>query len=507
MRHDCDVADLAASAASDGAGRGHRGDRSGGRRGRRRRPARFGAARSWKPAAAACDRGDWSSAVAIAEAAAALDPEAPEVVDLLARASTGAGTGGRRRLTVMFCDLVGSTEISSALDPEDTRELLHAYYDACSEIVREHDGHIGQFLGDGVLIYFGYPRAHEDDGLRAVLTGLAIADAVSRLRAPTGDAAVELNVRIGIHTGLAVISGADGGSRTRPGEVIGETPNLAARVQTAAPTGSVVVSADTLQLVADRVDARPLGAHSLKGIDRPVELFEVLSVRSDDDGADDAPRTLTVGRAAERATLERAWLDASEQSSYVVITGEPGIGKSHLVRYTRGLVPEGGRSLVLRCSALHTNTPLYPVVQLLRSPRGPAGDGDGDDPLARLARVAGSVGDPSDENLYLLAQICSVPVAGRSHGPRPPGRAGARAHADAPLRLDRRARARGPPAARRRGSPLGRPVDPGPAPALCRGAGHAPDPRARHHAPRAGHGSRGALRGHLAAAARARGMP
>ena len=366
-------------------------------------------------AAAACDRGDWSSAVAIAEAAAALDPEAPEVVDLLARASTGAGTGGRRRHTVMFCDLVGSTEISSALDPEDTRELLHAYYDACSEIVREHDGHIGQFLGDGVLIYFGYPRAHEDDGLRAVLTGLAIADAVSRLRAPTGDAAVELNVRIGIHTGLAVISGADGGSRTRPGEVIGETPNLAARVQTAAPTGSVVVSADTLQLVADRVDARPLGAHSLKGIDRPVELFEVLSVRSDDDGADDASRTLTVGRAAERATLERAWLDASEQSSYVVITGEPGIGKSHLVRYTRGLVPEGGRSLVLRCSALHTNTPLYPVVQLLRSPRGPAGDGAGDDPLARLARVAGSVGDPSDENHYLLAQICSVPwPAGRT---------------------------------------------------------------------------------------------
>lgn len=381
-------------------------------------------------AAAACDRGDWSSAVAIAEAAAAIDPEAPEVIDLLARASTGAGTGGRRRLTVMFCDLVGSTQIASALDPEDTRELLHAYYDACSEIVREHDGHIGQFLGDGVMIYFGYPRAHEDDGLRAVLTGLAIADAVSRLRAPAGDAAVELNVRIGIHTGLAVISGADAGARTRPGEVVGETPNLAARVQTAAPTGSVVVSADTLQLVRDRVDARPLGAHSLKGIDRPVELFEVLSVRADDDGdgADDASRTLTVGRASERATLDRAWLDAAEQSSYVVITGEPGIGKSHLVRYTRGLVAEGGRALVLRCSALHTNTPLYPVVQLLRSPRGApdagAGAGGGDDPLARLARVAGGVGDPSDENLYLLAQICSVPwPAGRTVPDLPPEQA------------------------------------------------------------------------------------
>jgi class 3 adenylate cyclase/tetratricopeptide (TPR) repeat protein/energy-coupling factor transporter ATP-binding protein EcfA2 len=359
--------------------------------------------------AAACERGDWSSAVAIAEAAAALDPQAPAVVDLMARASTGAGTGGRRRLTVMFCDLVGSTEIASALDPEDTRELLHTYYDACADIVRDHDGHVAQFLGDGVLIYFGYPRAHEDDGLRAVLTGLAITDAVSRLRAPIGDAARELNVRIGIHTGLAVISGLGDGTRRRPGEVVGETPNLAARVQTAAPTGSVVVSADTLQLVRERVEVKPLGPHALKGIDRPVELFEVLSVRSDDEGADDAARTLTVGRASERATLERAWLDASEQSSYVVIAGEPGIGKSHLVRYARGLVPEDGRSVVLRCSALHTNTPLYPVVQLLRSPRGAANAGDGHDPLARLTRVAGSVGEPNDENVYLLAQICSVP--------------------------------------------------------------------------------------------------
>jgi len=363
--------------------------------------------------AAACDRGDWSSGVAIAEAAAALDPDDPGVVDLLARASAGAGTGGRRRLTVMFCDLVGSTQIASALDPEDTRELLHAYYDACTEIVRRHDGHIGQFLGDGVLIYFGYPRAHEDDGLRAVLTGLAISDAVSRLR-PPADAGLKLDVRIGIHTGLTVISGLDGSGRARPGEVVGEAPNLAARVQTAAPAGSVVMSADTLRLVRDRVEVRSLGAQALKGIDRPVELFEVLRVRADGDGAEDASGTLTVGRAAERAALDRAWEDAAQRSSYVVVNGEPGIGKSHLVRYARGLAPQGGRSVVLRCSALHTNTPLYPVVQLLRSPAPPSVAGAGDDPLARLARVTEAVGDASDESLYLLAQICSVPwPAGR----------------------------------------------------------------------------------------------
>jgi class 3 adenylate cyclase/tetratricopeptide (TPR) repeat protein len=359
--------------------------------------------------AAACDRGDWSSAVAIAEAAAALDPEDPAVAGLLARAQRGAGTGGRRRLTVMFCDLVGSTHIASALDPEDTRELLHAYYDACAEIVREHDGHIGQLLGDGVLIYFGYPRAHEDDGLRAVLTGLAITDAVGRMRAPSADAGFALNVRIGIHTGLAVTSGLERGAWTRPGEIVGETPNLAARVQTAAPTGSVVISADTLRLVRGRVDVKALGAHALKGIDRPIELFEVLSVRHGDDvRADELSSAVTVGRDDERATLERAWLDASQRSSYVVVRGEPGIGKSHLVRYTRRLVPEGGRSVVLRCSALHTNTPLYPVVQLLRSPAAVPEDRDGD-PLARFARVAEGIGETSEENLYLLARICAVP--------------------------------------------------------------------------------------------------
>ena len=209
---------------------------------------------------------------------------------------------------------------------------------------------------------------------------------------------------------MAVTSGLEDGAWTRPGEIVGETPNLAARVQTAAPTGSVVISADTLRLVRDRVDVKALGPHALKGIDRPIELFEVLSVRhGHDDRADDSPSTVTVGRENERAMLERAWLDASERSSYVVIRGEPGIGKSHLVRHTRRLVPEGGRSVVLRCSALHTNTPLYPVVQLLRSPATVLDDGDGDDPLARFARVADDIGETSEESLYLLARICAVP--------------------------------------------------------------------------------------------------
>jgi class 3 adenylate cyclase/tetratricopeptide (TPR) repeat protein len=362
-------------------------------------------------AAAACDRGDWTAALAITEAAAALDPTDPAVVTARARADAGAATAAsrsRRRLTVMFCDLAGSTELASILDPEDTRELLHAYYETCTEIVRRHDGHIGHLVGDGVLIYFGYPRAHEDDGLRAVLTGLAIADAVSQLRSPTSGTTWDLKVRIGIHTGLAVISDLGSGSWTRTGEVVGETPNLAARIQTAAPLGTVVISLDTLNLVRDRVEVEALGASSLKGINRAVQLFRVLSVRPTDDAASESPEAVAVGREAERAALEHAWQEASTSGRYVVITGEPGIGKSHLVRHARALVPEGGRSLVLRCSALHSNTPLHAVAQLLLSPPPTSEAAETDDPLDRLTRVVDAFGLRSEENLYLLALVSSV---------------------------------------------------------------------------------------------------
>ncbi len=305
----------------------------------------------------------------------------------------------------MFCDLAGSTELSSVLDPEDTRELLHSYHEACAAIVREHDGHIAHQMGDGVLIYFGYPHAHEDDALRAVLTGLAISDAVGRLRSPSTGTIWNLRVRTGIHTGLAVVSDLGSGSWARPGDIVGETPNVAARIQAAAPTGTVLISADTLDLVRDRIDVEPLGPHTLRGIERAIDLFRVVSVRSDDEVA---PETVAVGRETERAMLERAWAGVSERGAYVVITGEPGIGKSHLVRHARSLVREGQRSLVLRCSALHSNTPLRPVAQLvLAFAESSAAAGAGDD-LDRLARVAETAGLASEESLYLLAMMAST---------------------------------------------------------------------------------------------------
>jgi class 3 adenylate cyclase/predicted ATPase len=371
-------------------------------------------------AAAACDRRDWSSALSIAQAAAELDPEDPEVLAMLDRAGAGMAapaSGGRRRVTVMFCDLVGSTEIASHLDPEDMRELLQAYHETCAEIVHRHEGHIAHLMGDGVLIYFGYPRAHEDDVLRAVLTARAIVESVARLGPPIRAGPWELEARIGIHTGVAVISDAGSGSWTRQGDLVGETPNLAARVQSAAPGGSVVVTAETLALVRDQLVVQALGPRRLKGIDRPVQLFQVLSVRTDDtEGGPEAADAVVIGRATERATLERVWQETWRRGGYVVIAGEPGIGKTHLVRYARRLVPEGGRSILLRCSALHSNTPLHPVAHLLLSLATSAQEPDGG-PLDRLARITERVGLASDESLYLLARTCSVPWPAGRHVP------------------------------------------------------------------------------------------
>jgi class 3 adenylate cyclase/tetratricopeptide (TPR) repeat protein len=359
-------------------------------------------------ATAACDRGDWRSATVIAEAAAAIDPNDPEVIALLDRAGGATATGTRRRLTVMFCDLAGSTEIASVLDPEDTRELLNAYYETCAEIVRRHGGHVAHLAGDGMLIYFGYPAAHEDDVLRAILTGLAITDAVKQLRSPTRGTSWNLQVRVGIHTGLAVISELGSGSWARRDEIVGEAPNLAARVQTAAPTGSVVITSDTLALVRDQVDVESLGAHSLKGINRPVDLYRVVAVQAnEDDRAVDTVDNVTVGRERELAVLERAWAEVSERTSYVVISGEPGMGKSHLVRRARSLVGSDGRSLMLRCSALHSNTPLQPVSQLLlRQLNLTKGRGDS---LERVTRLAESLNVSGEENLYLLALLSWTP--------------------------------------------------------------------------------------------------
>ena len=177
----------------------------------------------------------------------------------------------RRQLTVMFCDLVGSTELSTKHDPEVLREMMGAYQTAAGAVIESYDGHVAQYLGDGLMVYFGWPHAHEDDAVRAVRAGLEVIEAVKRL-----DVAVQLSVRVGIATGPVVVGETGGGDPSVPKTAVGETPNLAARVQGMAEPDTVAIGGITRGLIGSAFELEGLGAHSLKGIANPVELYRVL---------------------------------------------------------------------------------------------------------------------------------------------------------------------------------------------------------------------------------------
>ena len=187
-------------------------------------------------------------------------------------ADQAASTAERRQLTVMFCDLVGSTELSARLDPEDLREVIAAYHRAAADVVAGFDGFVAKYMGDGVLAYFGYPRAHEDDAERAVRAGLGLMDAVGRLDVKS----IELQARVGIATGLVVVGDLIGEGSAQEQSVVGETPNLAARLQALAEPGAVVIAAGTRRLVGDLFEYRDLGAVEMKGIAGPVPAWQVL---------------------------------------------------------------------------------------------------------------------------------------------------------------------------------------------------------------------------------------
>jgi len=358
---------------------------------------------------AARGRGDWVSALALVEAAEKLEPDDQLIASLVETARRGAAAdageaGARRQVTVMFCDLVGSTELASSLDPEEMREILAAYHTACGDVVGRYDGHVAHFMGDGLLAYFGYPRAHEDDGLRAVMAAIEMRAATSALRVPSSGRQLHLQTRIGIHTGLAVLSLTNRGTWSRPGDIAGQTPNLAARVQGVAAPETIVISAETLLLVRGRVDVEPLGMCELKGIDTPVELFQVTSLRTT---YDDGPAAIAVGRDNELAVLERCWKKLPEVGTYVAVAGEAGIGKTHLVGQLRHIIgPSGGLILTFRCSELDANTSLAPVTRYLAGRlTGAANEDERLELLAGLSDLAGSV---DDERLFLLATLTGV---------------------------------------------------------------------------------------------------
>src|SRR5215471_8180596 len=242
----------------------------------------------------------------------------------------------RRQLTVLFCDLVGSTALSAHLDPEDLREVVRAYQRACAEVIQRFDGYIAQYLGDGLLVYFGYPQAHEDDAQRAVRTGLGMLRVLETLNTPlTQRHGVRIAVRIGIHTGLVVVGDMGGGSRQEQ-LALGETPNLAARLQGLAAPATVVVSAATFQLLGGFFACQPLGTPLLKGLTQPLAVYRVLyesMARSRLEAVGSTAWTPLVGREQEVTVLRERWAQVKDGLGQVVLlSGEAGMGKSRLVQ-------------------------------------------------------------------------------------------------------------------------------------------------------------------------------
>jgi class 3 adenylate cyclase/predicted ATPase len=300
---------------------------------------------------------------AIAELGAAVPPAATPVA---ASDKPVPAEAERRQLTVMFCDLVGSTALSTRFDPEDLRELIADYHRAVSEAVGHFDGFVAKYMGDGVLIYFGYPQAHEDDAERAVRAGLAVIEAVGRLPARE-----DLRVRLGIATGLAVVGDLIGEGAAQERGVVGETPNLAARLQALATPNALVIGEATRRQIGGLFHLEDLGPRQLAGFTGPQRAWRVVSESSEVNRFEAlrSGQTPLVGREEEVALLKRRWEQAKcGEGRVVLISGEPGIGKSRLVTELDGrLRGENYTRLRYFCSPHHGNSPLYPIIGQLAS--------------------------------------------------------------------------------------------------------------------------------------------
>jgi class 3 adenylate cyclase/predicted ATPase/ABC-type transport system involved in cytochrome c biogenesis ATPase subunit len=321
----------------------------------------------------------------------------------------------RRHLTVMICDLVGSTALAARLDPEDMNAVMDAYHAACARIMPNYDGFIGEFRGDGILAYFGYPRAHEDDAERTVRAALDIIAAVARLETR---AAEPLAVRIGIATGLVVVGDLSREGALREHAVVGDTPNVAARLQALAEPGTVVVAASTRRLLGDLFRLRDLGRHEVRGIAGPVAAWAVEGV-SDSESRFEAVRvaelTDLIGREAELDfLLERQRLAWQGEGQIVLISGEPGIGKSRVAAaLAERIAGEPHARLRYQCSPHHANSALRPVIAQLERAAGFKADDTSEQRLDKLEAILAAGPAPVQTVAPLLAALLSIPVGAR----------------------------------------------------------------------------------------------
>jgi TOMM system kinase/cyclase fusion protein len=323
----------------------------------------------------------------------------------------------RRQLTVLFCDLVDSTVLASQLDPEELREVVRAYQSTCAAVIQRFDGHIAQYLGDGLLVYFGYPVAHEDDAPRAVRTGLGIVEAMAQLNVRlTRERGVHLAVRLGIHTGLVVVG--DVGGRARHEQLaLGETPNLAARLQGLAAPNALVISAATFHLLGGFFACQSLGTPPLKGFAQALEVYQVLFeniARSRLEAAGRIGLTPLVGREQEVALLLERWAQVKDGIGQVVLlSGEAGIGKSRLVQVLKEYVASEPQAWLTpcQCSPYYQNSALYPMIELLE--RVALRFDREESPPQKLRKLEGFLvqyGLPLAEAVPLFAALLSLPL-------------------------------------------------------------------------------------------------
>jgi class 3 adenylate cyclase/tetratricopeptide (TPR) repeat protein len=328
---------------------------------------------------------------------------------------------------VLFCDLVDSTALAGRLDPEDLREVVRAYQQTCATVIQRFEGHIAQYLGDGLLVYFGYPQAHEDDVQRAVQAGLGIVKAMGTLNTGLEQVrGLRLAVRVGSHTGLVVVGEIGGEGRqegpsgpaptqSRQQLALGETPNIAARLQGLAQPDTVVISDRTAHLVEGYFTCQSLGAQELKGLAQPLQVYRVLHASAAQTRLEvAATRGLTplVGRASEVALLQERWAQVREGMGHVVVlSGEAGIGKSRLVQVLKEYVAgEAHTRWECRCSPYYQHTALYPIIDLSQRALRWQPEDTAEEKLAKLEQMLRQYRLPLEETMPLLAALLSVPL-------------------------------------------------------------------------------------------------